>query len=237
MKIRCINPNHKDSTPSLHVYSDSMYCFVCGYYSNSLEVAIKSGEVTIEEIKKLKEKEPENVEEKIKEIQKLRTSKVRGLHLPSDQTGYYIVWPDKTYYKLRRYDDRPRYVGPRGVRAPIFWLRSVSLRSKVCVITEGELNALSLKQAFPDHRFDIVSPGSANELSRHTSFYTRYDKLYIFVDRDPAGVYNGIRLKEALTEKGKRVILVALEKDFNDILQESGTQGIKETLRKELGIS
>lgn len=218
----------------MELYHDGAWCFVCGYKCGLDKV---TNEVTIEEIKKLKEKEPENVKEKIKYILNLPKRQERGLLVPFDDTGFYIIWPEKDFYKYRRNSGiGPRYVGPRGVRAPIFWLRSENKNTKVCVITEGELNALSLGLAFRNHTFDIVSTGSVNELNRHMQFYTRYDKIYIFVDRDPAGVYNGIRLKEELTQKGKRVILIALDKDFNDILQTDGTQGIKETLRKELGI-
>jgi len=31
-KIKCINPNHEDKTPSMHIYKDHAYCFVCGYH-------------------------------------------------------------------------------------------------------------------------------------------------------------------------------------------------------------
>jgi putative DNA primase/helicase len=30
-KIKCLNPKHNDSTPSMHIYKDHAYCFTCGY--------------------------------------------------------------------------------------------------------------------------------------------------------------------------------------------------------------
>lgn len=30
-KIKCINPNHKDKDPSMHIYENHAYCFGCGY--------------------------------------------------------------------------------------------------------------------------------------------------------------------------------------------------------------
>ncbi len=235
MKINCLNPNHVDKTPSMHVYHDGCWCYVCGYKCSLEEVTTKSGEVTIEEIKKLKKQEPENIEEKIEYISNCVQKNVRGLTLPADSEGYYCVWPDKTYYKLRRYDDRPRYVGPKGIRSPIFWIKSKE-KSSTVVVVEGEFNAISLQQAFPDHKFHIVSPGSVNELARHFEFYLQFSKIYVIVDRDAAGVANGMRLRDDLKKKGKSVKLIALERDFNDLLQTDGTAAIQETLRKELGI-
>lgn len=233
MKINCTSPNHKDETPSMHVYSDGAWCFVCGFKC-SLEELEKE---YAEEIKNINKKEPENIEEKMRYISTLSKRKIRGLDLPVDDSGYYICWPDKNHYKLRRFDDRPRYVGPRGSKAPIFCIRSkYTCRTiKTGVIVEGELNALSLELAFRDHRFHIVSPGSVNEMSRHFEFYLQFSKIYIIVDRDAAGVVNGLKLKDDLRKKGKSVTLIALEEDFNDMLQRNGTEEIKKQLKKELG--
>lgn len=221
----------------MHVYHDGCWCYVCGYKCGLDEVTTKSKEVTIEQIKKIKEKEPEKVEEKIAYIDSLDKRKIRGLDLPADSFGYYVLWPDRKYYKLRRYDDRPRYVGPRGHRAPIFCIKSKynGGTSKTAIIVEGELNALSLQQAFRDHRFHIISSGSVNEMARHFEFYLQFSKIYIIVDRDAAGVVNGLKLRDDLRKKGKSVTLIALEEDFNDMLQKNGKEEIKGRLKKELG--
>ncbi len=36
-KIRCLNPLHKDSNPSMEVYADGAFCFVCNYSTNSVK--------------------------------------------------------------------------------------------------------------------------------------------------------------------------------------------------------
>ena len=231
MKINCINPSHVDKTPSMHLYEDGAHCFVCGYYCGLDQV---TNEVTIEEIQRLKKQAPENIEAALSRIDSLPKKEVRGFNLPCDESGTYLVWPDRSYYKLRRFDDKPRYIGPKGHRAPLFVIAG---SKTTLVVVEGEYNALSLKEVYKkDGGPTIVSPGSASELNRHTRFYLQFQKIYVIVDRDAAGVANGVRLREDLKKKGKRVVLIALEEDFNDMLQRNGKEEIKKRLKEELGI-
>ena len=215
--------------PSLHVYHDGAWCFVCGFKCSLDEL----GKEYAEEIKKIKTKAPENIEESIKKIDSLPKKEIRGFNLPCDESGTYLIWPDKSYYKLRRFDDSPRYIGPRGHRAPLFIIEG---SKHVLVVVEGEYNALSLKKIYEKNDGPtIVSPGSASELTRHWQYYLLYKKIYVIVDRDAAGVANGIKLRDDLRKKGKSVTLIALEEDFNDMLQRNGTEEIKIRLKKELG--
>lgn len=232
MKIHCLNPAHTDDTPSMEIYSNGGHCFVCGYNSSLEEV---TNEVPIEEFEKIKKKEPENIEDKIRDIQSLTKRNIRGLNFHTDNFGYYLVWPDKTYYKKRLFSGTPRYIGPSGHRSPLLRLGS---DSKVLAIVEGEINALSLQEALKDYRVTIVSPGSANELLRHMNEYLTIGAILaiVFVDRDPAGVVNGLELKRELLKHGKRVVLVALERDFNQILQEDGIKAVQEIFKKEVGL-
>lgn len=223
MKVNC--PVHNDRTPSMEVYPDGGYCFSCGAY-------VPMEELGLEKEVQTKKKEKENVEETFDYISGLPLLEQRGLLLRSDAQGYYVVWPERNYYKYRRYsvsDGAPRYVGPKGHRAPLFWIRSAQ-QSDTIIIVEGELNALSLGLAFPNAAFDIASPGSATELSRHLSSYLAFTEIIIFVDDDIPGLANGLVLKDELIKRGKTVVLVTLEKDFNDILQSEGVEGIKRFL-------
>jgi DNA primase len=232
-KIHCLNPEHRDKNPSMEVYPDGVYCWVCGYNSDLSKVPTELIGVTIEELKHKKEKE--NIQEKFAYIDSLDKRKIRGLDLPADSSGYYVCWPDRKYYKLRRYDDRPRYVGPRGHRPGLFRIEPEHV-SKSLVITEGELNSLSLQKAIPDHRFCIVSPGSATELSRHIDYYSKFSSVCIIVDKDAPGVYYGLELRKKLLGNNRRVILEAVEKDFNQILQDSGPEAVKLEFERIIGV-
>lgn len=213
MKILCTN--HNDTTPSLHIYEDGAYCHVCGYRCSLEEIGY--------ETKKTK-KEPENIQDTIRYIQDLPRATVRGLSLPYDHQGLYVLWPDSSYYKRRTsYGDKTRYVGPSGHKSPLFILPG---NQEGIVVVEGELNALSLKEAYPAGP-TIASPGSANEFRRHIKEYLRYKKITLVLDNDPVGVVSGLETKDMLLKSGKHVTLILMDKDFNDILQESGVEGIK----------
>lgn len=232
MKINCLNPSHKDATPSMHVYPDMCYCFVCGFTCKSEDV------INEEELKKIKPKEKENIKEKILYIQSLPVSHVRGLQLHIEQDGsYYVVWPDQSFYKKRvKTEMGSRYVGPRGHRPPLFRCKQEGSSKEILVITEGELNTLSLELSLCEPRIAMVSPGSANELMTHTDYYLQFNRIIVVVDKDIPGVYNGDKLKKTLLERGKSVDLIALQTDFNDLLQQGGPELVKHTFMKELGL-
>lgn len=223
MKIRCLNPKHIDSNPSMKVYPEIAYCFSCGYSVPSIEVL--SGEDLI----KLK-KEPENVQETIDYIRECPVRVIRGLQLPVDNTGYFITWPSLDFYKKRLFKGPRRYIGPRGRRAPLFEITGVSKDS--AIVVEGELNALSL--SIVTQRYPILSPGSATEFLRYLPKYLTFDKIWIIVDRDKPGVIAGLKLKAELLKRNKKVYLVACEKDINQILQDQGTKGVQAWVKENL---
>lgn len=220
MKINC--PAHEDRTPSLHVYEDGGFCFVCGYRCSLEELDVDP---------EIVRKEPTDVGAEIQRINSLPRRGIRGLELPVDSSGFYIVWPGMDFYKKRWFRGDVRYTGPRGIRPPLFTYPGSD--KSVLIIVEGEMNAMSLKQAFPDTTATIASPGSASELLRHLYDYLNYSYTYAIVDYDPAGVVNGVALKDELLRRGKRVELITLKQDFNDVLVSRGVNGVKEVCQKE----
>lgn len=223
-KVNCTNPNHDDQTASMEVYNDGGFCFACSYVDKSLAD------------ENLPQKTKENIKETIAYIQGLPRKEIRGLYLPYDSSGFYILWPDNSYYKKRMFQGETRYIGPRGHRAPLY-LRPGSARGNL-VLIEGELNAESVYEVFKDYyRPGIASPGSANEFMRHIEEYLYYNAIYAILDKDPAGVAAGVELKNTLSKRGIRVNLIAVTRDYNAILQEEGKEGLKEQIFKDLGMS
>lgn len=222
MKILC--PNHKDSTPSLHLYDERAWCFVCNYSCPIEEVATAEQRIKIR-------KEPTDVRASIEFIKTLPVRKIRGLQFPVNDTGFYIVWPNLSFYKKRLTGERTRYLGPRGIRPPIF--SYTGSNKEILVLVEGEINCMSLREAFPSTKITVASPGSASQFNQFVPFYLTYKTIYCIVDKDAAGVANGVVLKRELMKSQKRVELVALEMDFNDVLVESGTDGIKQKVKQE----
>ncbi len=213
----------------MEVYSDGSYCFSCGFSTNSIKDL------------KYESKPKENIEEVISYVKSLPTKLIRGLLLPYDDQGFYILWPDLSFYKKRLFEGKSRYLGPRGHRAPLLKLgqsgvvsgQNMSQLNKI-LVTEGELNSMSAALVYPGV---ILSPGAAsNFMSYSNEYLTTKGDFTIVVDKDIPGVVAGLKLKEFLIKNKRRVSLVPVEKDYNQILQDSGQEAVAKALAQDLGM-
>lgn len=221
--IRC--PYHEEVTPSFALYSDGHgFCYGCHAYVKGLKFKHEITEI-----------EEENVSESIRRILKLPRTSVRGLTLHSDAVSYYIVWPDGSFYKRRFLRaDGSRYYSPRGVTQPL-WRDCESVTGPL-IISEGELNAQSIKYACPE--LNVCSPGGVSQIytaqgnawKKHLRTFTRYFPVYVLVDDDNPGRLAGIGLVGTLRGMGVEAYLRVMAMDANDILQLHGIDG----LRKEI---
>lgn len=218
-KIIC--PFHLDTNPSMHVYGEWSHCHVCLAHVRTSELGLDGAPVP--------RKDPTNVPKMIQYIRGLPIKSIRGLQLPFDDRGYYIVWPDGSFYKRRNWDDKTRYIAPAGVNQPIFTYPTNT--AKHLLIVEGEINAISIHDVvYGDYK--VCSPGPATNFMRYIKYYTQFERITIIADRDAPGVVFGDSLKQHLLKLHKRVNLILLEKDFNQVLQESGEQGVLELFEK-----
>ena len=216
MKILC--PNHKDTNPSFHIYANGGYCFVCGY----------TDKTTVDLNNKV---EKEDIQQTLEYINALPMDTIRGIQFPRDAYGYYILWPNRSFYKKRLFkQDRIRYMAPKGIPVPLFSYTGDP--GWPLAIVEGEINAISLKKAIPEG-LNICSPGAITHFNKFMDKYLQYNRIYVIVDKDDAGIAYGASLKETLLQAGKNTSLIALEKDFNDILMECGYDGIKKEIEKQ----
>lgn len=197
----------------MEIYEDHFYCFACGA-QGPLSLLHKIG-VRIEGVLK----EPENIKASIERIKKLPVVNVRGLKMHADKDAYYIVWPGGDYYVKRLFnpDAKMKYIAPTGHRRPLFLLPGSRDKSKL-ILTEGELNAMSLRLVLPD--YDIASPGSASAFGQYLQKYTPYRHIHVIVDNDKAGVAALIGMHKKLLQITPYVHYYRLNKDFNDLLQE-----------------
>lgn len=228
LKVLC--PAHKDTNPSLHLYEEWAHCYTCGYHVRIEEIA------TPEQILSM-QKEPTDIGAELEYISSLPLKEIRGLALPADDRGYYIVWPDGHFYKKRMFNDTPRYVAPRGHPLPLF---VYSVHPRNLVIVEGELNAMSLHEACVTDA-TIASPGGVavprkNRQLKYLDKFLTFDQIIVIVDKDVAGVCWGVKVKEELLKRGKRVQLIALEKDFNQQLQDGGIEEIRKTWKSQVDL-
>lgn len=222
MKVNC--PFHDDHEPSCHIYNDGHYfCFVCRAYGPTEKLGPLEVIDTMETIAK-----PTDVSANLEYIDTLPVKEIRGLNLPYNDDGYFIVWPDRSYYKMRLWEGKGRYRNPKGVKKPILVFPE---GSQNLVVIEGELNAMSLVQSVKTEE-TVCSPGPVVDFVRYIKFYLNYDHILIIADKDAAGAVYGKELRDLIASHGKRVQLYVTEKDFNQILQEEGPEGVRRAFER-----
>lgn len=235
-KVNC--PYHEDNTASLHLYEDHFFCYGCSANGKLEDLDKKIPNLN----KSFRQGKPENIDKAIERIKALPTKAIRGLLLPYNDMGYYVVYPNNKYYIFRRWeaDDSYKYLGPYGHRKPLFVVKT-PLKQGILLLVEGQINALTLyKEAIRDvgHMLTdgVVSPGAATDFLKPMTeeYCLQYNKICLIVDKDAAGVAAAIRLRDKLVSKSKHVVLYPMEKDLNDILVEYGSDKVKEEVENAL---
>lgn len=248
-KVLC--PWHQDHRPSLQIYNDGVYCWVCGESGSLSKYRDKTGVTPL--VRPEGKRPAEDITKAVQHILTLPKVSIRGLSLHADAGSYYILWPELQYYLRRVFEvtedskSTPKYLGPAGHKRPLFQVAEgmrdyVTGKGLTLVIVEGELNAMSLGTAFQGE-VGIVSPGAASNFYSdwgHLPFYHLYDKHVLLVDEDRAGALAAVNLAKELQKRSKDVQCVLMRKqkdgglgDCNEILQAQGPLGLREEfLRK-----
>lgn len=228
LKVHCPLPGHLDRTPSCDVRYDPPYCFTC------------SKQVPWDLLKGVKKPdydpsyEVEDLEASLRVIKALPKERIRGFSFPSDGKGYYIVWPDDSYYKRRNWEG-PKYYGPKGHSEPLFWAKQ-GASNKALWIVEGQINAMSAALVL---HCDVVSPGGVAGFNKvpQLAGIDRYQTIVVVSDRDRAGNRAGIELCGTLRARHPYVSWVTMSKDegdCNDIYVKNGAEGLKEALKQKM---
>lgn len=232
-------PHHDDSIASMALYEDGgSHCFGCGYHKSAAPSATGPSAPASVKLK-------EDIKLSLERINLLPKKEIRGIpNVPYDENGFYIVYPNTDYYKLRRWDqkdpanlgkEKPKYGNPPGHSSPLFWARQKELSwEQDLILIEGEMNALSMKLLDPWS--DICSPGSSGDFyskknEQYLPLWRKYDKVYIVVDNDTAGFRAAASLKLHLP--GSTVVFTV--PDVNAMLTEYGKEETKRRL-KEAGL-
>lgn len=228
---------HSEATPSMVLYPETgtFRCYGCGKYGRLEELkGITTAQLSVSQV------QSENIDETLEYIDSLPRAQIRGLELPRDADSYYVVWPDRSYYKRRIIDcENPggKYRSPRGVARTPFVLRSQARRG-ACVLVEGEINALSLGLLQPP--CDIVCPGSAGDFGNlgrlPVAAPGRYEKILIWCDNDAAGASAAIKAKAYLNDKCKKVEIFLGDEDANDVLCRYGQEALQKILFHKLDL-
>ena len=222
-------PFHVESTPSCAIYEKgNYYSFCCGKSGLVKDLPL---DLQIS-VNKTRQKFTIDINKEINRIESLPVKEHRGLEFHMDALYYYVVWPNKEYFKKRSIIGKTdKYRCATGLSKQIFELPG-SYRN--LLVVEGEINALSAYKARPDMK--IVSPGSATDFMRYIDLYDDYNFIYIAFDNDAAGGYNASKLRDALMARKKFVFLHPMKKDFNDLLTQGGVDEVRREIDTLLGV-
>lgn len=220
---------HEEDTPSLYIYPNAYHCFGCGKHGPLSDLGLLQEDVP-------EEKPKENLEYSIKYIKSLPIKLIRGLVLPYDDKGYYIVWDNGEYYKRRNWEGKPKYKNPSGHKQPPFWARREG--HNVLIVVEGELNAMTVAHCLQG--VDVVSPGASSQFNskKLISYLTKYYRSSIIViigDRDAAGAEAVINLSSSLPPELPRLKCYLMQTDANDLLERFGCEEVRRQLLDILG--
>lgn len=147
------------------------------------------------------------------------------------------TYKDKACHIANYRDERGRLIGQKlrlpkkkflflgdGKNAPLYgqWLWN---GGKHLVITEGEIDALSMSEAF-DNKWPVVSlPNGAQSaesaIGRAYEWLGRFDRIVLMFDMDDPG-QEAAEAVAALLPPGKACIAALPEKDANEVLKEHG---------------
>lgn len=210
------------------LYSTHGHCFGCGAHVPLGKLNINSQKVFT------RVKFTTDIPKKLAYITQLETDIIRGIELPFDKEGYYIVYPGVNYYILRKWEgtNANKFQNPAGHKKPLF---IPQVGNSTLLLIEGQMNALS---AVGITDSTIASPGAATDFNRSDfyKYYLQFKRICVIVDKDAAGVTSGLELRTKLTKDKKQVALYAIKKDLNAILQEKGKQAVKEEIEKALAL-
>lgn len=221
-KILC--PFHQEDTPSLEIYSDGYKCFGCGAQGSLKHLE----QVGVEGVTAPPKVPPEDIKASLQEIKKFPKKSLRGFDFPSDDQGFYIMWPNNEFYKKRLFSPgkKGKYIGPRGHKPPLFYIKR---GSNTLYLVEGEINALSVAKAIPT--VDVCSPGGTSQFDEDAlTLCVNYDTVVLVVDKDPAGIIAYIQISSKLVARGINTYRILMSEDANEVLMAYGEKELQKRL-------
>ena len=140
--------------------------------------------------------------------------------------------------KLRFKDKRFKWVGNTKSEKLLFGQHLWKGEGDMVVITEGEIDALSVAQAFK-MRVPVVSipdgaGSTAKALAQHLDWIEGFNRIVLALDNDNAGEAAAKKAAEILTPGKVYIVNWGQYKDANEVLQAEGEINLKQYILKAL---
>lgn len=118
----------------------------------------------------------------------------------------------------------PKYLGLDALETRLFNLRALTTESYFVVITEGELDTVSLTQiGVPS----VGVPGADAWKRHHRRLFDGFERVVVIGDNDKAGS-NFVRKIRAELRQAVAVTLDPEYNDLNEVLEKEGPDGLRE---------
>lgn len=227
------------SKDNLAVYdNNSATCFGCGHYINEYDV-----EENKPRERKVVSRDPgllhgESVALPTRKISKSTAQKF-NYQFGTDAYGkavhianYYNADKQIVAQKIRYEDKTMRFTG-NAKEAMMYGQQLWAKGGKKITITEGEIDALSVSEAF-DNRYPVVSisrgaSGAKAEIAKHLEYLTSFEEIYIWFDNDEAGLKAVEDVCTILPLQKVKIVRHPDHKDASDVLLAEGKSGIVNT--------
>lgn len=226
--IACDNCGSSDGNS---LYEDgTTYCFVCNAYggSSANEDQVDNG--------KLLERNSRLLQGTFSDLPKrsIRESTCRkfGYTTGTDASGeschianYYDARGCVVAQKLRKPNKHFTWLGERGSCLPL-WGQHLWTSGKSVVITEGEIDCLSVAAAFDDKNYAVVSlpdgaPSAVKAITKAYEWLCGFEKIVLCFDQDEPGQKAMQQVAEMLPV-GKVYTMRLQRKDANEVLVNDG---------------
>lgn len=211
--IRCLNPEHEDSNPSMRVdkVTGVFHCFSCGYRGNILN---RFGEnysrmqlarnklldkLETRAIENVGIKIPENAEPFERDYRNIKASTYKqfnAFYYDGEEFSNFLVFPiyDITgkiaLLQGRNMEEgaKPKYkFYPRKVSPPLFPLLKVKPKNGSVVLVEGIFDVLNLYDKGIDNALTVFGTQSLDEEKVKFLRLMGITKIYVFFDGDDPG--------------------------------------------------
>lgn len=124
-------------------------------------------------------------------------------------------------------DTGPKYWQPEGTDLTIFNVRAFFAGEHVIVITEGEIDCMTVNQCgIPA----VGIPGASAWKDHYQPLFEGYDRVIICADNDDTGAGSKFAAKVAKQVPGPEVLLLPEGHDVNSFYCEVGSAGLREYL-------
>lgn len=239
--IKCLNPDHEDSNPSLRVdRTNGMFnCFACGYKGNLFKLYDENPPITSIKMAKLKEKLVELRQqadlEMIEGAYPIRVP-FRGISVETltkfeaFATSTIPILEDRIVFPIRNIagrirvfiarhtmsDANPKYVFFPGHIRPGCFPERVNTDLNYIVIVEGIFDMLNLHDKGMDNVVCVFGTQTLKSDIRNKLLVYKtqgINKIYIAFDGDHAGATAAVELVPLLEEEGFKVDLIIIPED------------------------